>query len=57
VRFLWCLVSLSISSCVDLPLLYDTLVHFLFNSVWDRNTLAWDDWDGCFDRAGKLPDV
>jgi hypothetical protein len=35
-----CMVSLSVSSCVDLPSLYDILVQLLFNSDWDGNALA-----------------
>jgi hypothetical protein len=34
-----CLVSLSVPSFVDLPLLYDTLVQSLFNSGWEYNFL------------------
>jgi hypothetical protein len=32
-----CLTSLSDSSCVDLPLLYDTLVQLLVNSDWEES--------------------
>jgi hypothetical protein len=35
---LLCLVFVSVSSCADLPRLYDTLV---INFGWDRNALAW----------------
>jgi hypothetical protein len=34
-----CLVFVSVSSCADLPRLYDTLVQLLFNSRWDGNAL------------------
>jgi hypothetical protein len=31
-----CLASLSVPSCVDLALLYDTLVQLSFNSCWEE---------------------
>jgi hypothetical protein len=34
-------IGVSISSCIDLPLLYDTLVQLLFDSGWDGTILAW----------------